>query len=48
MGENLIPSLNTILNKLSDTIDDVNTNIIHIKNDFILKVETAQTTAKLT
>ena len=44
-GENLIPTLNNIFNKLSDKIDDVNTNIIHIKNDLILKLEIAQNTA---
>ena len=44
-GKNLIPTLNNIFNKLSDKIDDVNTNIIDIKNDLILKLETAQNTA---
>ena len=41
----MIITLNNIFNKLSDKIDDVNTNIIHMKNDVILKVETAQNTA---
>ena len=45
-GENLIPTRNNIFNKLSEKIYDVNTNIIHIKNDLILKLETAQNTAK--
>ena len=45
-GENLIPTRNNIFNKLSEKIDDVKTNIIDIKNDLILKLETVQNTAK--
>ena len=44
-GKHLIPTLNNIFNKLSDKIDDVNTKIIHIKNDLILKVEIAHNTS---
>ena len=46
--KNLIPTLNNIFNKLSDKIDNINTNIIDIKNNLILKLETAQNTTNTT
>ena len=44
-GKSLIPTLNSIFNKLSDKIDLVNVNISDMKKEWMETVGTAQKTA---